>query len=386
MGPTVLGVAFCFILSNFVCNKYGKFCCLVVVRDKMKAKGQVRLRRRKMKGGGWSLYLDIYRGGMRRYEYLRLYLNEGRSPAERMANEETMRIAEAVRSRRNIELQRMGAAMPMPSEKTVRALLLDYLEGMKGKREGTLEVWRCWVHQVCKWKGAEVSLKDLGAEWWRRYQDYVRGRGLSPTTEHYYLSRMRSVLNRAENVGDLLQNPSKNTRIPSIRRGERIYLTADELKKMKADAGANGEIGRAFLFGCFTGLRYSDIRALRWEDIQGRRIAKKIVKTGRFDYLDLNAQAEGILGERGTGLVFGLGMHFKTVERYLRKWAESAGIGKHITFHTSRHTFAVLMLSAGVDIYTLSRLLGHSSVTTTQIYADIVDARRREAVDLFPEI
>lgn len=59
---------------------------------------------------------------------------------------------------------------------------------------------------------------------------------------------------------------------------------------------------------------------------------------------------------------------------------------KRSTFHTSRHTFAVLMLSAGVDIYTLSRLLGHSSVTTTQIYADIVDARKRQAVDLFPQI
>lgn len=59
---------------------------------------------------------------------------------------------------------------------------------------------------------------------------------------------------------------------------------------------------------------------------------------------------------------------------------------KRSTFHTSRHTFAVLMLSAGVDIYTLSRLLGHSSVTVTQVYADIVDGRRKAAVDLFPKI
>ena len=352
----------------------------------MKAKGQVRLRKRKMKGGGWSLYLDIYQSGMRRYEYLRLYLNEERSPADRMANAETMRLAEAVRARRNIELQRLGAAMPMPSGKTVRALLEDYLEIVKGRTEGTREVWRCWVHQVGRWKGADVPLKDVGAEWWRRYQEFVKGRGLAPATEHYYLSRMRSVLNRAEGEGELAMNPAKNTRIPSIRRGERVYLTAGELRKMKADSGAAGEIGRAFLFGCFCGLRFSDIRALRWEDIQEGRIVKKMIKTGRVEYLDLNRQALEVIGERGSGPVFRLDMHFKTVGRYLRNWAERAGVEKRITFHTSRHTFAVLMLSAGVDIYTLSRLLGHSSVTTTQIYADIVDARRREAVDMFPEI
>ena len=89
----------------------------------MKAKAQVRLRRRKMKGGGWSLYLDIYHAGMRRYEYLRLYLAEERTPEDRQKNSETLRLAEAVAARRNIEVQRLGAAMTMPSEKSVRVLL-----------------------------------------------------------------------------------------------------------------------------------------------------------------------------------------------------------------------------------------------------------------------
>lgn len=79
----------------------------------MKAKGQVRLRKRRMKSGGWSLYLDIYQAGMRRYEYLHLYLNDERTPQDRAANAETMRLAEAVRSRRNIELQRLGAAIAL---------------------------------------------------------------------------------------------------------------------------------------------------------------------------------------------------------------------------------------------------------------------------------
>lgn len=339
-----------------------------------------------MKGGGWSLYLDIYHAGMRRYEYLHLYLEEERSPEERQRNSETLRLAEAVRSRRNIEVQRLGAGMPMPGERSVRVLLAEQLEVERSRSEGTQEVWRCWVHRVGEWKGVEVSLKDVGEDWWRRYMAWVEAQGFHPTTAHHYLSRMRIVLNRAERLGELPLNPSKSTRIPAIKRTERVYLTAEELRQMKAHPYACEPLGRAFLFACFCGLRISDVAALRWEDIQGSRIVKKIVKTGRVEYIDLNAQAVEMLGERGSGRVFRIPVRACDTGKPLRKWAAECNIHKHISFHTSRHTFAVLMLSAGVDIYTLSRLLGHSSVTTTQIYADIVDARRRAAVDMFPQI
>lgn len=352
----------------------------------MKAKGQVRLRKRRIKGGGWSLYLDIYHAGMRRYEYLRLYLNEERTPEDRLHNSETLRLAEAVRARRNIELQRLGAAMPMPSDKTVAVLLGEYLATRKERSEGTQEVWRCWVNRVNEWKGVAVSLKDISTDWWYRYSEWVREQGFAPATVHHYLTRMRSVLNKAEREGLIVLNPSKSTHISTIKQAERVYLTADELRQLKAFFNKDSDIQRAFLFACFCGLRYSDLRALRWEDIQQGRIVKRIVKTRKVEYLDLNSQAIALLGERGSGLVFNLGKDMKRVEQELRRWAQTSGLSKDITFHTSRHTFAVLMLSAGVDIYTLSRLLGHSSVTTTQIYADIVDARRREAVDMFPQI
>ena len=339
-----------------------------------------------MKGGGWSLYLDIYRAGMRRYEYLHLYLEEERTPAARMKNAETMRLAEAVCSRRNIELQRLGAAMPMPSEKTVRVLVEEYVAGKRDRSEGTQEVWRGWAHRIGEWKGVELSLKDVSDEWWRRYCEWVRGQDLSESTIHHYLARMRGVLNKAERDGLLGINPAKSTKIQAIRRGERVYLSVEELRRIRAVFDGS-DIQRAFLFGCFCGLRYSDIAALRWEDIQEGRIVKRIIKTRAVEYIDLNAQALAVLGERKGGKVFDLPRKIrKEQENSLKKWAEKAGIAKHITFHTSRHTFAVLMLSAGVDIYTLSRLLGHSSVTTTQIYADIVDARRRQAVDMFPTI
>ena len=66
----------------------------------------------------------------------------------------------------------------------------------------------------------------------------------------------------------------------------------------------------------------------------------------------------------------------------LRKWASEAGITKHLTFHTARHTFATMMLTLGADLYTTSKLLGHTDVATTQIYAKIVDKKKDEAVNL----
>ena len=350
----------------------------------MKAKGQVYLRKRKIKSG-YSLYLDIYSKGLRRYEYLNLYLKDERSPEDRAFNREIYAVAQAVAARRLIEVQRNAAALAIPSDTSLRKILSDYVEGKRGSG-GTYEIWRCYANRVGEFKGIDLSLKDLNKDWWRLYVRWVDSQGFKASTRHHYLARMRCILNRAEKEGLLLVNPSHGERIGTPPRPERVWLTEEELRKMKAVSyGTITE--RAFLFGCLTGLRYSDIRSLRWEDIQGGKLVKRIVKTRRTEYLDLNSQAIDLMGDRGTGIVFpGLMKTTRTANYRVSKWAQRAGIAKHISFHTARHTFAVLMLSAGVDIYTVSRLLGHSSITTTQIYADIVDAKKKEAVNLLPRI
>ena len=139
-------------------------------------------------------------------------------------------------------------------------------------------------------------------------------------------------------------------------------------------------------------MRWSDINNLKWSEVQntndGWRITFHQQKTKGLQYLDISEQARAYLGEKlmpderaFKGLKYSDYMNVA-----LLQWVLRAGITKHITFHCARHTFAVLQLSLGTEIFTLSKLLGHSELKTTQIYAKIIDEKKREAVNKIPDI
>jgi site-specific recombinase XerD len=130
---------------------------------------------------------------------------------------------------------------------------------------------------------------------------------------------------------------------------------------------------------------------MTWADVHEQdgytRIIYRQAKTHGQEYLDISAQASSLMGERGkdTDAVFPL-MHWSSVRKHLLAWVKRAKIAKHVTFHTSRHTFAVMMLGIGTDIYTVSKLLGHRDLSTTQVYAKVLDKAKREAVDNMPQL
>ena len=138
----------------------------------------------------------------------------------------------------------------------------------------------------------------------------------------------------------------------------------------------------------------SDIRNLKWGAIGKMSDGSKQVemiqqKTKAPIYVPLSDNALDWLPEKGrkgaNDKVFEL-PHTSTIEKWLAKWAEDAGINKHITFHISRHTFATLGLTYGADIYTISKLVGHSRIQTTERYAKVIDENKRKAVNLIPKL
>jgi integrase len=172
----------------------------------------------------------------------------------------------------------------------------------------------------------------------------------------------------------------------------REYLTLDELKAVAKAECRYDVLKRAFLFSCLTGCRWSDVQKLEWSEVQklneGWRIVFHQKKTKGLQYLDISDQARELLGKMGspddrvfTGLTYSSYMNVE-----LTRWMMKAGITKHITFHCGRHTFACIQLDLDTDIYTVSKLLGHKELKTTQIYAKIMDKKKIEAVNKIPSI
>ena len=178
-----------------------------------------------------------------------------------------------------------------------------------------------------------------------------------------------------------------------MRETYRSFLTIDEIRKLAAAPCRNPDVKRAFLFSCYTGLRFSDVKALTWANVRDDSIDFRQQKTQGMEYLPLPVAARKILYvKKGaqvlpvqTNRIFSLPDKTTTGE-HLKKWCKEAGMTKRITFHTSRHTFATLALSQGADLYTVSKLLGHKDISTTQIYAKIVDQKKKDAVALLPDI
>ena len=151
----------------------------------------------------------------------------------------------------------------------------------------------------------------------------------------------------------------------------------------------NEAVKQAYLFSCFCGLRISDIISLKWKDVfvdRGQyRLAVSMQKTKESIYLPLSPEALKWMPERGEKTsedhVFDLPSP-TMINTLLKPWAKAAGIDKRFSFHTSRHTFATMMLTLGADLYTTSKLLGHADVKMTQVYAKIINQKKDDAVNL----
>ena len=235
-------------------------------------------------------------------------------------------------------------------------------------------------------------------DWLRNtYKHRITGKPISARTGDTYCQTFRTALNEAVREGLIDRNPWNLVEtVEKIKKPEskREYLTIDEVKRMVETPCPNELVKKAYLFSCFTGLRISDVRNLEWNDVSvdnGQTYISVVMqKTNAPVYIPLSKQAIKWMPEKKDAAtdshVFNTLVNFGNVNENLRKWAKAAGVNKHISYHCARHTFATMMLTLGADLYTTSKLLGHSNVKTTQIYAKIVDSKKVEAVNLVDNV
>ena len=372
----------------------------------------IKLRKRKIKDGRSSLYLDIYLKGERRYEYLHLYLIPENNRQDKDTNKKTMALAEAVKAKRVVEFQngRFGFESKTPAS---QIKFFDYYQSMCEKRKGeeSRGNWgnwfSCYKHLKIYEKNHNITFDKITPQWVEGFKDYLdrkavcwgsnyvkckQDKNLSQNSKVSYFAKLKSCLQQAFIDGVIERNPSVGIENISAEDAERMYLTIQEVKKLVNTPCINEAVKTAFLFSCLTGLRRSDISRLTWGDVhqQGEytRIIFKQKKTKGQEYLDLSPQAAKLMGERdkSTDFVFKDFLTPSSTNHILQLWVAKAGIDKDITFHCGRHTFAVMMLDLGTDIYTVSKLLGHREIGTTQIYAKVLDKNKQAAVANIPDI
>ncbi|MBO7606906.1 MAG: site-specific integrase [Paludibacteraceae bacterium] len=373
-------------------------------------KEPVRLREKKLASGGASLYLDFYVNGRRSYEFLKLYLVPEKSRADKERNRQTLQLANAIKAKRIVEAQSNAHGFA-PSRDASKVRFFDFFrsrcedERKEGSR-GSYDHWMsCLRHLEVYERDDSVTFAKITPDWVRKFREYldkkavtwsrygVERRGskhLSETTKLGYFNKLKTALGIAVKRHIIPANPADEVEGFRRRDSARMYLTQDEVRRLAATPCPNDTVRRAFLFSCLTGLRRSDVERLRWEDVHDQDGLVRLIfaqkKTGGQEYLDIAAQAATLMGERSVGPVFpGLVSPART-NLILRRWVARAGIRKHISFHCARHTFATLMLDIGTDIYTVSKLLGHRELTTTQVYAKILDRAKQEAVAGIPDL
>ena len=374
-------------------------------------KDPVTVRFRQLTRGRQSIYLDIYHNGCRRYEFLHLYLWPAQRGdyAVRRHNEEMMKQAMAIKARRTQEcLLQIKQAL---TQHKSGLLFTDWMacvvqtkarNGQSLKRAETYTTALC--HLTAFFAGRRVKLQEVDKTMLLDFIHYLRttanrrGGTLNPSTVGVYFAAVVSALQQACCDGFLDENPARRLsaeerKILMSPEAHHTHLTIDEIKALQNVGLRRGkDTLAAFLFACFTGLRFSDVATLRHTDIktegERRYIDKTMVKTRRHIVIPLSASAERWLpqsqGPNG-GLVFRLPT-FRWVEICLKRMARDAGIVKDLTFHSSRHTFATSQITLGSDLYTVSRLLGHRNIRSTQIYADIVAQKKLEAVCRFDDV
>lgn len=377
-----------------------------------KSKEPIRLRRRLQEGTGrTSLYLDIYLDGRRSYEYLHLYLVPEKSRADKEANRKTLALAEAIRAKRVVELQNgeFGFRDKYKEETNFYDYYVRLCEERLGEdSRGNWGNWRsCLKHLgVYDPRLRQRTFKDITPEYIRGFKDYLereacawssdyRDRSehrLSRNSRVSYFNKLKAAVGQAYEERIIATNPLRGIEGFKPEEGKRMYLTVDEVRRLAGTPCDYESIRRAFLFSCLTGLRRSDILKLTWSEVhtQGEftRLIFKQKKTGGQEYLDITPEAAELLGERGQAEEH----PFKDIHspsctnKTLQIWCLRAGIDKTITFHCGRHTFATMMLDLGTDIYTVSKLLGHRELTTTQIYVKVLDKNKQAAVARIPSV
>ncbi len=257
--------------------------------------------------------------------------------------------------------------------------------------------WKKVAERLRSFAGGDVILfSQISTKLVEAFREYLlsapfagkRKGTLSQNTAATYFAIFKAAIKQAFNDGYLAVDIASKVKGIQEVESKREYLTMNELNALASTPCEKPVLKQAAIFSALTGLRHCDIQKLKWSEIEndGETIKIKFTqqKTKGVEYMPISEQAYSLCGEPKSkdSLVFEDLTDSAWISKPLKRWVESAGITKKITFHCFRHTYATLQLAGGTDIYTVSKMLGHTNVKTTQVYAKVVDESKNKAANV----
>jgi len=355
----------------------------------------IKLREKKLAKRATRYYLDIYIDGERTYEFLEIKVEP--SDSKTLKNEKK-NIANLIRSNRELEyLTRNTKYIP----KHLRNVnFFDFAESFKNDyKKKDLRMINATIRQFKMFvDNQNLKITEISPNLLKGYMDYLNDdAGLNGESPHNYFTRFKKILKDAEQKGLINDNPTKDIKFRrKAQRNElrKQILTTDELKLLAQTKCGNEELRKAFLFSCFTGLGYAEIKKLTWGNIIKNRLDTRREKTNQKVDVKIKESILAILGERGEKdeAIFNMNnengkpISDNGVNKCLKNWVAKAKIEKHITFYCGRHTYATQLLMHGANLKTVADALGHANTQHTLKYLNYIDSLADDAVDNLPEL
>ena len=261
------------------------------------------------------------------------------------------------------------------------------------------------LREFVKDKGLQdIPISTITEDLFEEYRFFLKKRGLRRTTINNYLCWLSRLMFRAVSKRIIRCNPFEHAKYEKEEKKIRFLQKSDVAKLMAMTTNdRETELARLmFVFSCFTGLAIADMEHLQYGYIQtaadGQKYIRKERQKTKVEFVvPLHPIAEAIINhcrkkqenneewqavkEKGDSLVFHSDCSRSVMGKNLCIVGKACGIKERLSFHMARHTFGTMSLSAGIPIESIAKMMGHASISSTQIYAQVTDKKISEDMD-----
>ena len=250
----------------------------------------------------------------------------------------------------------------------------------------------------------DISIAIITESLFEEYRFFLKKRGLKASTVNTNLCWLSRLMFRAVSRRIIRCNPFENAKYENEEKKIRFLQKSDVMKLMAMKMNdRESELARLmFVFSCFTGLAIADMENLEYRHIQtaanGRKYIRKERQKTKVEFvIPLHPIAEAIIShcrnaqerneeqqtvkEKGDSLFFQPHSNRSVMGKNLSILGKACGIRQRLSFHVARHTFGTMSLSAGIPIESIAKMMGHASISSTQIYAQVTDNKISKDMD-----